>query len=244
MNVTIPRERRQLCSVVLNTLGLLGLLVVAPANAQIREAEQLVEVTTEEMLVLIDTAKVYVDEDPERFYAEVETLLNPVIDFPRFARSVMAAHYKRATPAQRERFAEGFKWSLVRTYALALTEFNDGGVNIVPSERPPKRPDRASVKQEIRSAGDVYPVIYSMAQTKEGEWRVMNIIINGINMGLTYRNQFASAMKDPAYKGDMDRAIDGWVSSLGAIETSTESAAGAEGAAETVASPAVTSSAG
>ncbi len=203
--------------------GLLALVLILPtvnASAQIREAEDLVEKTTAEMLDLIEEAKTYVDEDPERFYVEVEALLNPVIDFPRFARSVMAAHYKRATPEQRERFAEGFKWSLVRTYALALTEFNDGGVNIVPSDRPPKRPDRASVKQEIRSEGEVYPVIYSMAQNSEGEWRVMNIIINGINMGLTYRNQFASAVKDPAYGGDMDQAIDGWVSSLGAIDTS------------------------
>jgi phospholipid transport system substrate-binding protein len=200
---------------------LLGWLLASGAQAQIRAAEAVVEQTTEQMLDLIEESKAYVDEDPERFYVEVETLLDPVIDFPRFARSVMAAHYKRATPEQRQRFAEGFKWSLVRTYALALTEFNDGGVNIIPSDRPPKRPDRASVKQEIRSGGEVYPVIYSMALSSDGEWRVRNMIINGINMGLTYRNQFASAVNDPAYGGDMDRAIDGWVSSLGAIETGT-----------------------
>ena len=206
---------------------LLSLLLSAVgASAQIKAAEDLVEQTTARMLTLIEEAKVYVDEDPERFYVAVEELLNPVIDFPRFARSVMAAHYKRATPEQRERFADGFKWSLVRTYALALTEFNDGGVKIIPSDRPPKRPDRASVKQEIRSEGEVYPVIYSMAQNKEGEWRVMNIIINGINMGLTYRNQFASAVKDPAYGGDMDRAIDGWVESLGTVDTGAGAEAG------------------
>ena len=204
-----------------------GLILSAPATAQIREAEDLVEQTTEQMLVLIEDAKGYVDQDPERFYVAVEALLNPVIDFPRFARSVMAAHYKRATPDQRDRFAEGFKWSLVRTYALALTEFNDGGVKIIPSDRPAQRPDRASVKQEIRSEGEVYPVIYSMAMNSRGEWRVMNIIINGINMGLTYRNQFASAVNDPAYGGDMDRAIDGWVASLGTIDTSNGQSADA-----------------
>lgn len=208
----------QIRAVLLAGVAVFG---VAGAEAQIREAEALVEETTGEMLELIEDARTYVDEDPERFYVAVEALLNPVIDFPRFARSVMAAHYRRATPEQRARFAEGFKWSLVRTYALALTEFNDGGVNIIPSDRPPKRPDRASVKQEIRSEGEVYPVIYSMALNSQGEWKVMNMIINGINMGLTYRNQFASAVNDPAYGGDMDQAIDGWVASLGAIETGT-----------------------
>lgn len=198
----------------------------ASASAQMNEAEVLVDETTSRMLALIDEAKGYVDEDPERFYVAVEGLLNPVIDFPRFARSVMAAYYKRATPAQRERFAEGFKWSLVRTYALALTEFNDGGVTIVPSDRPPQRPDRASVKQEIRSSGEIYPVVYSMSRSPDGEWRVQNIIINGINMGLTYRNQFASAVNDPAYGGNMDRIIDGWVNSIGTIDTGAGSGSG------------------
>ena len=202
--------------------GLAALIVVlvgaAGATGQMRQAEDLVADTTDRVLALIEDAKAYVDKDPDRFYSEVETLLDPVIDFPQFARGVMALHYKQATPAQRARFTEGFKKSLVRTYALALTEFNDGSVAIVPSELPPKRPDRASVKQEIRSGGEIYPVIYSMAQEKDGSWRLRNITINGINMGLTYRNQFNAAVKDPKYGGDLDRVIDGWVASLGAVD--------------------------
>ncbi len=218
---------------ILTALVVALLTLATSASAQMNEAEMLVDRTTGEMLTLIDEAKSYVDEDPERFYVAVEALLNPVIDFPRFARSVMAAYYKRATPEQRERFAEGFKWSLVRTYALALTEFNDGGVTVVPSDRPPQRPDRASVKQEIRSSGEIYPVIYSMSRSPDGEWRVQNIIINGINMGLTYRNQFASAVNDPAYGGDMDRIIDGWVASIGTIETGTGGATAGDSAQST-----------
>jgi len=197
-------------------------LVSSGAVAQVKAAEELVASTTDEMLVLIESAKEYVDEDPEQFYLEVEALLNPVIDFPRFARSVMAVHYRDATPEQRERFTEGFKWSLVRTYALALTEFTDGDVRIIPSDRPQRRPDRASVKQEIRSSGEIYPVVYSMAQAENGEWRLSNIIFNGINMGLTYRNQFASAVNDPSYSGDMDQAIDGWIASLTTVDATPD----------------------
>lgn len=193
-----------------------GLLVSSmSARTQVPEAELLISQATDAVLVVIDEAQAYVDDDPERFYTAVEAVLRPVIDFPRFARSVMAAHYKDATAEQQARFSDGFKWSLVRTYALALTEFSDGEVAILPSERPPRRADRASVKQEIRSSGEVYPVVYSLALSDGTGWRVRNIIINGINMGLTYRNQFASAVNDPEYGGDMDRIIDGWIASLG-----------------------------
>ncbi|MND08757.1 hypothetical protein D3C83_316080 [compost metagenome] len=38
----------------------------------------------------------------------------------------------------------------------------------------------------------------------------MNIIVNGVNIGLTYRNQFSGAMRDPANGGSLDKVIDGW----------------------------------
>ena len=179
-------------------------------------AETVVAKATDEMLSLIDQAKTYVDEDRERFFTEVEQLLEPVIDFQRFARSVMAAYYRDATPAQRSRFEQSFKRTLVRTYSVALTEFEDGKVVIVPSDRPPQDPNRANVKQEIRlSSGEVYPVIYSMFRSEDGTWRMRNIIVNGVNMGLTYRNQFSSAATDARYGGDMDKVIDGWIESVG-----------------------------
>ena len=179
--------------------------------ASARAAEAVVTQTADSMLVLIEEAKGYAQDDPERFYIEVEALLRSVVDFRRFAGSVMATYYKKATPEQRTRFVESFKWGLVRTYGLALTEFNDGSLAIVPATRPPKSPDRVSVRQEIHtSAGQIYPVIYSMARSKEGEWIMRNIIVNGVNMGLTYRSQFLSSAQNARYGGDLDRVIDDW----------------------------------
>ncbi len=182
-----------------------------------RQAEAVVQETSDAMLVLIEDARAYAQDDPERFYVEVEALLTPVVDFRRFAGSVMATYYKQATPEQRARFADSFKWGLVRTYGLALTEFNDGEIALVPATKPPRRPDRVSVQQEIRTAaGQIYPVVYSMAQSKDGAWRMRNIIVNGVNMGLTYRSQFLSAAQDPQYGGDLDKVIDAWTDVLAA----------------------------
>jgi len=172
---------------------------------------EMVRQTSDAVLALIDKAQGYASEDPERFYREVESLLSPVVDFKSFARSVMASYYRQATPEQRQRFADTFKWGLVRTYALALTDFKDGKVIVVPPDRPPRNPKRQTVKMEIHtSAGEVYPVLYSVTQDDQGEWQIRNLIVNGVNMGLTYRNQFNSAMHDPKFDGDLDKVIDGW----------------------------------
>ena len=176
-------------------IGLIGLLgLVATATASVPTAREVIQQTSDDMLALIEESGEYAKEDPERFFVAVEALLRPVVDFSGFARNVMALHYKKATEEQRSRFAESFKWVLVRSYALALTGFSDGEVVLIPAEKPPRKPNQARIKMEIRTrTGEVYPLIYSMALGKDGVWRMRNIVVNGVNIGLTYRNQFASA---------------------------------------------------
>ena len=192
-----------------------GALAVAAGLARAAQFEsaphQLISDTSMDLLQLIEEGRGYADSDPERFFTAVEALLAPVIDFEGFARRVMSAHYKEATPAQRQRFAETFKWGLVRTYSLTLTDFTDGEVIVVPPDGPPRHPRRRNVKMEIHQGGDVYQVLYAMIQSADGDWRIGNIVIAGVNIGLTYRSQFQSVAADARYGGDLDRVIDAWV---------------------------------
>ena len=60
----------------------------------------------------------------------------------------------------------------------------------------------------------------------DGSWRMYNIIINGINIGLTYRNQFASAMKAPENNGSLDAVINGWGETIANVDPATQGDAG------------------
>jgi phospholipid transport system substrate-binding protein len=187
-------------------------------------AEEAIELATKEVLGLIDSAD-YAQNDEERFYTAVESLLRPMIDFPRFARGVMGPYAKRATPEQRERFAESFKWSLVKTYALALTEFKGGEVAVKPPRRKAKDPDKADVAMVVRHEGKDYSVIYRM-QRKSGTWKLFNLVIEGVNIGINYRTQFAQAMKDPRFSGDLDVVIDAWTDVIDEEEQAQPAEAG------------------
>ena len=192
--------------------GALALAVGMARAAPFESApHQLIADTSSDLLQLIVEGRGYADSDPERFFAAVEALLAPVVDFEGFARRVMSAHYKEATPEQRRRFAETFKWGLVRTYSLTLTDFTEGEVIVVPPDGPPRHPRRRNVKMEIHQGGDVYQVLYAMIQSADGDWRIGNIVIAGVNIGLTYRSQFQSVAADARYGGDLDRVIDAWV---------------------------------
>ncbi len=47
-----------------------------------------------------------------------------------------------------------------------------------------------------------------MGQYKDGSWRLRNLIIETINLGEIYRNQFAALAS--AANDDLDRVIDDW----------------------------------
>lgn len=183
---------------------------VAPADAQL-SPHAVIRATSEELVGLIDEARGYVDEDPDRYHTAVQALLDPVVDFRSFSRLVMASHYKKATVEQRKRFASSFKRSLVKTYASALMQFSNEEIKVLDPTRAPRDPRRPTVNMEITTAsGAVYPLSYTMGKSKAGQWQMKNIIINGINLGLTFRNQFGSAVRDKKYGGDLDQVIEAW----------------------------------
>jgi phospholipid transport system substrate-binding protein len=203
---------------------LLGCIVFASlAKAETQDPYQVVQQTTEQVLVIVKDAKGYSAKEPQRFIAEVTPIMDKVIDFDHFARSVMGTYasgqrYKALTSdadkaAFRERiqrFSTKFKEGIVDTYATGLMNFNGSKVITLP---PPKGDDpatgSATVMQHIfNESGKPYVVQYTMRRNKAGEWKLRNLIIEGINLGLTYRNQFSVAADK--YQGDIDKVIANW----------------------------------
>ena len=198
----------------LSVLVLLG-FTTQPSASEIKDALQAetavaaVQMAMEEVLGLIAEGQAYANEDPNRFYSEVGELLDPMIDFRFFARYVMGVWYKQATSEQFARFSESFKWHLVKTYALALIEFDEGEVRIVRARKRARDPKRAAVSMEIRQQDKTYSVIYDMR--KRGDvWQLVNLSIEGVNLALNFKSQFDSAMKGPKFDRNMDKVIDAW----------------------------------
>ena len=55
--------------------------------------------------------------------------------------------------------------------------------------------------------GQVLQIVASMARGDNG-WQVRNLIFDGVNLGLTYRNQFSQLMRET--ENDADLAIARW----------------------------------
>lgn len=138
----------------------------------------------------------------------VDQNITPFIDIPGIARGVMGQFYRQATPEQRDRFIVVFKQSMVRTYANGLASYNNQKIVVKPY-KPGDDMNRAQVDVEVSlDSGTVVPVTFQMVRDAAGTWKARNLLVNGLNLGLTFRNRFAEVMQ--ASGNNIDKAISGW----------------------------------
>lgn len=189
---------------------MLALSVPLFAHAASATPQQVVEDTSNRVMDVLDSNRELYRKDSEAFLEGLSEVLDPVVDYEGIARSVMTVRFSRdASPEQIQRFIETFKRSMVQFYGNALLEFDSGKIKVLPPRnRDQQRDDRASVNMEIQTAnGTIYPATYTMVN-KDGQWMVRNVIVEGINIGLLFRDQFAQAMQ--AHGNDLNKVIDNW----------------------------------
>ena len=199
--------------IVLALSGVSGTVPALGAPAAGGSAHDMVQTATDLLLKKLAEVKHLYAREPVTFYHEVESAMAPYIDFDRFARGVMAKYYRRATPAEREKFRDVFKDDLIRTYAKALVEFDNERIRVIPpAGTKPKKEDKRTVKMEVHSKnGTVYPVDYT-ALLRDGQWKLINVRVNGINLGLQFKQKFGHAMGSK--KGDIGQVIESWNSDV------------------------------
>ena len=200
--------------------GLLVLLAALPLLATAApSAHDVVKQTTDQLLADLKANKQQYRSDPNAFYDALNSILGPVVDVRGISRSIMTVKYSRqASEAQMLRFEDNFKRSLMQFYGNALLEYDNQGIRILPGRQ--TEPDRASVGMEvIGQNGVVYPLSYTMV--KQGDtWLLRNVIINGINVGKLFRDQFADSMQRNG--NDLDKTIDGWAEVVAKAKDSAE----------------------
>ncbi|AUM68307.1 MlaC/ttg2D family ABC transporter substrate-binding protein [Pseudomonas fluorescens] len=204
--------------------GLLVLLAALPlmANAVAApSAHDIIQDTTTRLLADLAANKEKYKQDPSAFYDALNGIVGPVVDADGISKSIMTVKYSRkATPAQMTRFQENFKRSLMQFYGNALLEYNNQGITVAPAKD--ESGTRTSVDMQVKgNNGAIYPVSYTLEKIND-EWKVRNVIINGINIGKLFRDQFADAMQRNG--NDLDKTINGWAGEVAKAKEVAEDA--------------------
>ena len=176
-----------------------------------------IDSNAQKMVIVLKENKSLFLEDRQLYEQKIKEIFEPMIDFRRVAATVMGKkYYLASSKEQRAEFVVIFKDSLLDTYAETLAQWENQTITtIFPKnmEIQINNLKNIEVQQTLNTGSSKYPISYKLRKNKDNSWSIVNIIVNGVNLGLTFRNQFqALAIKN---NGNIESTLNGWVSDAG-----------------------------
>ncbi len=173
------------------------------------ELKQYISASMDQLVFKLKAHKAEYKSDADLFYHDLNIELSKVIDFKRIALKVMGKYGRKSSKEQRLQFISVFKSSLYQTYAQVLLDNNEVEIAVVNATLNPRNAKKAKVNIEIKSAGgSQYDVSYALHKGKDQTYRIENIVVMGINLGLAYKERFQQQVK--VNKGNIKAVIENW----------------------------------
>jgi phospholipid transport system substrate-binding protein len=184
----------------------IGAAAFVPAvHSQELAPDALVKNITQEVLTIIKHDKDIQSGQPKKVADLVETRILPHFNFTRMTQIAMARNWRMASPEQQQALTNEFKTLLVRTYSTALANYRDQQIEYRPLRAAAGDTD-VTVKSEVKQAGaQAVTIDYEMEKTVAG-WKVYDVKVGGVSLITTYRETFASEVRD--------RGVDGLIKAL------------------------------
>lgn len=173
-----------------------GVAIVALILSLARPHAAQAETPSQFITSLGDTAiEVLVDDtltDAERVES-FRGLMVERFDLPLISRYVLGLHWRRASAEQRDEYSVLFEAFLVRIYSSRLGTYGSETL-LVKSARQGGKKDTIVSTDIGKKGGPLVEVNWRVRNTDHG-YKVVDIIIEGISMVITQRDEFASVIR-------------------------------------------------
>jgi len=163
-----------------------------------------------------EEARVYIEDLGERtldllqsnlsqaeLVAAFRELFTGYFDAYTIGRFVLGIHWRRATPEQQNTFVDLFRELMVQTYARRFSDYAGQGFR-VNGAGPEGASDAMVLSQVIQPQAPPVTVQWRV-RDQGGTLNIIDVVIEGVSMAITYRNEFNSVIQRT---GGMDGLLD------------------------------------
>ena len=172
----------------------------AAAGAQTGVPSQMVLANSQRVISTLEKRRAEFTKNRTALRNFVSSEFNQMFDRDYAARLVLGRHSRGAAPADVTAFANALSDNLMQRYGSSLLDFNTKLTPRVKSEAPLPNGIGVLVKSElVRGGGDPVPVNYLMHQVG-GQWKVFDVMVEGVSFVQTFRNQFDGPLSQKGIK--------------------------------------------
>ncbi len=125
-------------------------------------------------------------------------LIRGSFDLDLISRLVLGKFWGRATEGQRAAFKDLFARYFLTTYAGLLNSYRVDTLVVISSKRVGERD--YLVRTSVERDGEMTAVVWRL-RARDGEYRIINVLVRGISLNLTHRSEFASVVRQEGLDG-------------------------------------------
>ena len=135
---------------------------------------------------------------------EILVIVSDYFNFEEMAKRALGRPWKDQTPDKRQEFAQLFKQLLFNTYINRLENYTGSNERVLyDSEK--LDGDYAVVKTHILYQGNNNVEIEYRLNRNVGEWKVYDVVVEGISIVENYRSQFTSILANESFDSLLGR---------------------------------------
>ena len=145
--------------------------------------------SVQEISLLVSKYKDRFETDEEFLRDKMNSSVMPKLDIKLMSKIILGKKiWTEMYESQKDDFVEAFQYRMTSTYMKSITAFHGEKVVFLPYE-PGKRENIAYVKSKYLIPGGDIAVDYRLIKKSE-EWKVYDIIFDGISLMKNYRADF------------------------------------------------------
>ena len=145
--------------------------------------------SVQEISLLVSKYKDRFETDEEFLRDKMNSSVMPKLDIKLMSKIILGKKiWTEMAESQKNDFVEAFQYRMTSTYMKSITAFDGEKVVFLPYE-PGKRENIAYVKSKYLIPGGDIAVDYRLIKKSE-EWKVYDIIFDGISLMKNYRADF------------------------------------------------------
>ena len=162
--------------------------------------DELVKKTADEVLTAVKSDKDIQSGDQKKIFALAEEKILPYFNFDRVSRMVLGKHWREASKEQQAAFQREFRSLLLRTYASALSKYQNQTIEFKPLRMRPNDTNVTVETQILQPGGQPISVDYALEKSGDS-WKVYDIAIEGVSLVTNYRGQFSNEIRQSGIDG-------------------------------------------
>lgn len=175
-----------------------GMAVVFPAQPVAGgPATDAVKSSINEVIQILEDKELKKPGRAEERRRKLEQAVGNRFSYEEMAKRSLGAPWKELNEAERKEFVELFQRLLSKSYAGKIEGYSGEQIQYL-NERLAE--GYAEVRTRIVSGKTEIPLDYRLLQI-EGEWRVYDVVVDGVSLVNNYRGQFTKIIRESSYKG-------------------------------------------